>query len=334
MESSENSKDVGILAAIVPKFGPADQMAVARIARPSLQADDDVLVEVHASAVTPLDTYLRAGVKVGAYTPAPPYTPGFAMAGTLLSDVPGDAVLVEGRRVYGRAKSGANAEVAVCSATDVFPLPEGIPFPDAALICVPFETAYYSLFDLGGAQGGDTVLIHGAGGAVGRAAAQLAVMRGIHVIATCGERDVEIVRSFGVGDVVDYRSPNLADSVLARAGQSGINVVIDVAAKTNLPLDLEVAAPQGRVIIVGGTGPVEMDALPIISKGLTVAGVSLPSMSKRRIREIHATLYPLLERGLIKPHAATRFPLASIAEAHRAIEEGRGSGGVVIVRKV
>jgi NADPH2:quinone reductase len=291
---------------------------------------DEVLVAVPASSVTPLDTYLRRGIPVGDYTPTPPYVPGAAFAGVVVetgADVRNVAV---GERVYGRARSGSAAELAVCASDQAFALPDTIGFDDGALIAVPFETAWYGLVDLGRAAGGETVLVHGGAGSVGAATVQIARARGLRVIATCSGADREAVLAVGAHVVLDYRDPGLKDR-LAAAASGGVDVVVDVAARTNLALDIAICAPGGRIVIVGGTGPTPFDALPIIAKGLTIAGVDLRALTPRRRREIHAGIAAGLEAGILRPRASHRFGLDEAGAAHEAVEAGRGSGGVVLL---
>lgn len=316
-------------AAMATGFGPPSVLRIETIDTPAL-APGEVLVKVHASSVTPLDTYLRKGVPVGAYTPAPPYTPGAALAGTVESVGSGVIGIAPGSRVYGRARSGSAAEYAACLADEVYSLPANIDFADGAVIAVPFETAYYSLVDLAGAGGGETALIHGAAGSVGAAAVQIARSMGLRVIATCALADRDAVLANGADLAIDYARSDLTDAIRAAAGDRGVDVAIEVAARSNLARDLELAATGGRIVIVGGTGQTPFDALPVIAKGLRISGVDLRSMTSRRAAQIHAALYVGLADGRFRPRAAHRFSLVRIADAHAAIEAGRVPGGVVV----
>jgi NADPH2:quinone reductase len=319
-------------AALVSAFGSPDVLQVQTAPLPTL-APHEVLVSVRAAAVTPLDTYLRKGVPVGDYTPTPPYTPGFALAGevaALGAEATGFRI---GDRVYGRARSGAAAEFAACDAAAVHPLPAKIGFADAALIAVPYETAYYSLVDLAGAAGGETVLVQGAAGSVGAAAVQLARTLGLRVLATCSNADREAVIGHGAHEVLDYADgpDRIEAKVRELTRQRGVEIIIEIAAKANLGADLALAAPGGRIVIVGGTGQTPFDALPVIAKGLRLLGVDLRSVSPRRALQIHAVLAAGLENGTLRPRVAHRFPLEEIAAAHAAIEVGQGSGGVAVL---
>ena len=315
-------------AAVVESFGDPSVLTVAMQALPSPRADE-VLVEVHAASVTPLDTYLRNGVKIGNYTPDLPYTPGAALSGIVAAVGANEKRLEPGDRVYGRAFSGSNAEYALCHAAQLYALPPHIGFVEGALIAVPYETAYYSLVDLADGREGESVLVQGAAGAVGAATVQIAKSMGMTVIATCSQRDAEAVGANGADHVFDYHT-SYAEAVMTLTGGRGVDVIIEVAAKTNLAMDMRLAAPGGRIVIVGGTGDTPFNALLVIAKGLKILGVDLRAMSPARVSQVNMAIVAGLRSGILKPAAANHFPLEKIAEAHAAVEAGKGSGGVVL----
>ncbi|BDE06902.1 NADPH:quinone oxidoreductase [Vulcanimicrobium alpinum] len=326
-----NGDERAMRAARVRRFGPrADALHLDDLAIPAPQPGE-VVVRVRAAAVTPLDTYLRAGVAVGDYTPILPYTPGSAFAGIVAEIGAGVTDRVPGERVYGRTRSGAAAEWARCDAREVFPLPGRVDFADGAVVAVPFETAWWSLVDVAAARGGDVVLVQGAAGSVGAAAVQLARAMGLHVIATCAADDAARVRAHGAHAVIDFRDPHWTEAVREASGGRGVDVVVEVAAATNLVADAALAAPGGRIVVVGGTGATTIDPLVLIAKGLHVAGVDLRAIAPDRRAQIHAGIAAGLENGTLRPHAAHRFALHEIVDAHGALEERRGAGGVVLV---
>lgn len=316
-------------AVVVPAFGTPSVLALAEVEDPQ-PGPGEILVAVRASSVTPLDTYLRRGIAVGDYTPSVPYVPGAAFAGIVVETGKYVRHLGVGDRIYGRARSGSAAELAVCTSDHAFRLPDRLGFEDGAVIPVPFETAWYGLVDLGRASGGETVLVHGGAGSVGAAAIQVARAHGLRVIATCSQPDREAVLAAGAHVVLDYRDPGMKDQIAKTAG-SGVDVVIEIAARTNLAMDVDVCAPGGRIVIAGGTGPTSFDALPIIAKGLTIAGVDLRALTPRRRRDIHAGIGAGLEMGFLRPRAAHQFRMDEAAAAHEAVEAGRASGGAVLV---
>src|SRR5262249_41686788 len=142
-----------------------------------------VLVRIHAAGVNPYDTYMRAGTY--AIKPPLPYTPGSDGAGTVEEVGSGVSKVKKGDRVYtSRSISGCYAEYALTEEGQVHILPEKISFTQGAGVWVPYGTAYHGLAHSAQAKAGEIVLIHGASGGVGTAAAQIARTMGLTVFGT------------------------------------------------------------------------------------------------------------------------------------------------------
>src|SRR5437773_1389936 len=167
----------------VTQFGGPEVLKLETVPDPK-PAKGQVLVRVHAAGVNPVDTYIRSG----SYTNLSlPYTPGKDAAGII--EAKGDATdqFPLGDRVYTSGSiTGTYAELTLCDAADVHPLPKQISFAQGAALGVPYATAYRALFHRAEARAGETVLIHGASGGVGLAAVQFARSAGLTVIGTAG----------------------------------------------------------------------------------------------------------------------------------------------------
>lgn len=129
---------------------------------------------------------------------------------------------------------------------------------------------------------------------------------------------------------IDYKDADLLTK-LHDTMRSGANVIVDVAAKANLATNLAVAAPGGRIVIVGGTGDTNFNALHVIAKGLTIAGVDLNAVPAARMAQIHAYIGSGLAVGALRPASGRVMPLSQAVEAHQLIESGNAGGGVVLV---
>ena len=167
----------------VHKFGGPEVMTLEQMPDPK-PGHNQVLIRVRAIGVNPVETYLRSGSNPALPLP---YTPGTDAAGEVLAA--GDSVrgLPAGARVYtSDTLTGAYADLTLCEASDVHPLPEKISFAQGAAVNIPCATAWRALFQRARAVPGETVLIHGASGGVGNAAIQLARAAGLIVIATAG----------------------------------------------------------------------------------------------------------------------------------------------------
>ena len=228
----------------IKQFGDISCLELEMISRP-VPREDDVLTKVFASTVTPLDTYLRSGLNVGAHTPKLPYTPGAAFSGVVEAVGSSVTSVKLGDRVYGRSRSGANAEYTLSLGHQTHHFPADIDFQSAAQISVPYETAYHALVQLAEGHAGETVLVQGAAGSVGSAAVQIARALGFQAFATCSSGDVESVLRNGAHQCFDYRDPENAKRIHELTRARGIDIVIEVQAKTNLSFDFKVAGQGG-----------------------------------------------------------------------------------------
>ena len=173
-------------AIVVREFGGPEVLKLEEVPTPR-PAAGQVLVRVKATGVNPYDTYMRNGTY--AIKPPLPYTPGSDAAGTVESVGAGITKVKPGDRVYtANTLSGAYAEYALASESQVHPLPDRAAFAQGAGVWVPYGTAYHALRHFADARAGETLLVHGASGGVGTAAVQIARAMGLVVSARPGRR--------------------------------------------------------------------------------------------------------------------------------------------------
>jgi NADPH2:quinone reductase len=289
------------------------------------------LVAVKAIGVNPVEVYIRAGTYPR--KPELPYTPGTDAAGVVEAVGPGAEGFKAGDRVYVYgAVAGVYAQQAVVETSRAFPLPKALSFEQGAAMGVPYGTAHRALFRLGEARKGETVLIHGASGGVGVAAVQLALAAGLIVIGTGGGADgAAFVKSLGAQHALDHRAPGYQDEILRLTGGKGVDVIVEMLANVNLPADLALAAPGGRIAVVGSRGPVAIDPRLAMSKDLTIRGMSLWNMSDADRKTVHADLGKGLASGALKPMIAKSFPLAEAPAAHEAVLAAGARGKIVLI---
>jgi NADPH2:quinone reductase len=295
-----------------------------------------VVVRVRAAGVNPVDAYMHSGT----YTRKPPlpYTPGQDGAGEIQS-VGGDVKEFKaGDRVYisgvGNTAAGAGtyAELALCAASQLHPLPARASFAQGAALGVPYCTAYRALFQRAQARPGETVLVHGATGGVGIACVELAHARGLTVIGTGGtDRGLAAAREHGAAVVVNHREAGYTDEILRASDGKGVNLIVEMAAHVNLDRDLALLAKHGRIVVVGNRGKTEIDARQAMGRDAAILGMTLFNVNDADFVEIHAALIGGLANGTLNPVVGREIPLAEATRAHEAVMEPGALGKIVLV---
>lgn len=320
-------------AIVVDRFGPPGVMCLRELPAPRV-GEGQVLVRVRAAGVNPVDTYVRSGNY--ALKPPLPYTPGGDGAGVI--DAVGDGVM--GLRVGDRVYVGGSiagqifglyATHAICSATQVHPLPEHVSFEQGAAVNVAYVTAYRALFDRAGVQPGETVLVHGASGGVGLAAVQLAAAHGAVVLGTAGsDPGRTLVTASGASAVFDHSKPGYLDDIRRVVGEKGIDVIIEMLANVNLDHDLDLLAKFGRVVVVGNRGRVEIDPRQTMGKESAILGVQMWAGGEAAVMRAHAHIVAGLRGRVLNPVVGPVFRLADAAAAHEAVMSPGHVGKVVL----
>lgn len=314
----------------VHEFGGPEVLRLEEVSDPQA-GPGQVLVRLHAIGVNPVDTYVRAGTY--AMKPALPYTPGSDGAGIV--EAVGDSVdkVKAGDRIYiAGTLSGTYAELALCEAVQVHPLPESVSFAQGAALGVPYATAYRALFQRAQAVAGETALVHGASGGVGIAAVQLARAAGMTVIGTAGtDEGLQLVEAQGAQYAFNHHDPDYLQEILATNCARGVDVILEMLANVNLGRDLTVLAKGGRVVIIGSRGSVEMNPRDAMARDAAILGMTLPNTPPTALAAIHEALGAGLAQGQLRPIIGRELPLAEAAQAHEAVMEPGAKGKIVLV---
>lgn len=315
-------------AAFIERRGSADEIRYGDLPVPEV-GPADVLVQVEAVAVNQVDTFVRSG----AYpTPLPfPFVIGRDLVGTVVARGPGVAGFGVGDRVWSNSlghggRQGAAAEYAAVGATRAYPVPAGL--DPAAMVSVvhPAATAYLALHVHGGLRGGDTVLIAGAAGHVGRAATVMATRAGARVIATAGAGDLDLCRHLGADVVVDYRHPDLA-RMLAGAAPEGVDLHLNTSGRQSLAAALPLMAPRGRVVVMAGleARPV-LPIGPLYTRDIGIVGFAISNASTPDLAAAARRVNQLVADGVLAAGPVEVLPLSAAADAHRRVEGGEVRG--------
>lgn len=312
-------------------YGGPEVLTIEELAKP-VPAPGEVLVRVENAAVNPLDWhYLRGSPYImrlasGIGGPARPRL-GVDFAGTVESVGPGVTRFQPGDRVFG-GKFGAFAEyVTVDAAGSLVPMPPNLDFEQAAGVPIAALTALQALRDHGGVQPGQKVLINGASGGVGTFAVQIARSIGAEVTGVCSTRNVELVRSLGADQVIDYKQADYT------RGAQRWDVIIDNVGNHSVLANLAVLSDRGVYVIVGGPGG---DWLGPLLRPLWAMLVDpfvdrqLDMVMARQSRVDLETLAAMLASGQLRTAIDRRFVLDDIAEAIRYSETGRARGKIIV----
>jgi NADPH:quinone reductase-like Zn-dependent oxidoreductase len=298
-----------VKAARFSRFGGPEVLEIVDLPDPH-PGPGQVRIAVRAAGVNPSDWKKRKGLMDEEL----PQTMGHEAAGVVDELGEGVADAAVGDRVFGLSAEGAaQAELAVLSF--YAPIPPSLNFAGAAALPAAIETATRALDQLG-AGSGSTLLISGASGSVGSAAVQLAVVRGARVIGTASPANHDYLRSLGA-EPVAY-GEGLARRVRALA-PDGVGAALDVAGSGVLPELIELAGGPEHVVTIADFG------------GAQQHGVRFSSGDAGRAVHALAEIGELIESGRFSLPVAQTFPLAEIAEAHRAGEDGHVRGKLVLV---
>nr|XP_002122396.1 quinone oxidoreductase [Ciona intestinalis] len=317
---------------LVSKFGDPDVLEIRRdLPIPKPEANE-VLVKVAAVGVNPVDTYIRSGNY--ARLPVLPYIPGNDMAGTVVFAGADVKNVKEGERVasFMHVKSGAYAEYCVVNSNWLVSLPDDYDFRKGAAVGTPYFTAYRALFTKGNAKPSDIVLVHGASGGVGMAVCQFALSQGITVYGTAGsDEGIKAVRTQGIKKVFNHREEGYTEKIMKATGGKGPDLIIEMLSNVNLNRDLQMLAPNGRVIIVGCRGPIEINPRLMMGKESRVEGVGLFVTPQNDFSNMSKIITAGLKQGWLDPAVGSEYSLNSAEKAHKDIIHNKGAQGKMVL---
>jgi NADPH2:quinone reductase len=277
--------------------------------------------------------------RMGKYPPPPGASdiPGLEISGEVVA-VRDVHTMDVGQHVCALVAGGGYAEYCTAPAEQCLRVPDAVAWPHGAAIPETFFTVWTNLFERGRLQAGERVLIHGGTSGIGTTAIQLARAFGAIPIATAGSDDkCDACRRLGAGRAINYRTEDFVSVVRDETGGDGVDVILDIIGGDYLSRNLECLRLDGRLVQVGliGGSRASLDLRAILQKRLTLTGSTLrartPAEKGRIARELERQVWPLLDRGLVRPIVHAEFPLERAADAHRELESGRVIGKLVLV---
>lgn len=299
--------------AFITTFGAPDGLVIGE--RP-LRAPQptEVIVRVDAASVSPLDVKMTAGHMQQVFPVELPYVPGTDFSGVVDSAGVQVTHVKPGDRVVGRtapSAGGAFAQSLVISADDVGLIPAEMSVEQAAALPTAFSTAQHALFNVGQLKRGQRVLIHAAAGGVGSVAVQLAHQAGAHVVATASGRNLDLVKSLGADEVIDYRQQNFAKT-------RDIDLVLDTVGGDTLARSWTVLRAGGRIATL-----VEFGIQP--TNGHSGEFVFLASATPFLSQATR-----LFQKGQLQVITDSIFPLDEARSALEKVATGHARGKVLI----
>ncbi|WP_312719188.1 NAD(P)H-quinone oxidoreductase [Mobilicoccus sp.] len=323
-----------MLAVTIPTPGDLDALVLAEVEDPT-PAAGEVLVDVVAAGVNRADLLQRQGH----YDPPPgssPY-PGLEVSGRISALGEGVEGWSVGDEVCALLVGGGYAAKVAVPAGQLLPVPSGLSLVEAAALPEVACTVWSNVVMTAGLAEGETLLVHGGGSGIGTMAIQIARALGARVAVTAGSPGkLDACRDLGADILIDYKEEDFVEALKAATDGHGADVILDVIGAKYLPRNVAALATGGRLVIIGMQGGVKGE-LPI---GLLLAkrgAVHATSLRARPLEEksaivaaVREHVWPLVERGEVRPIIDRTLPLAEVREAHRVLDESSHIGKVLL----
>jgi NADPH:quinone reductase-like Zn-dependent oxidoreductase len=305
-------------AAILTAYG--NELEVTDVVRPDLP-DDSVMIEVHAAAINPIDWIVMDGYVKDMLPYDLPWTVGYDVSGVVAEVGPDAQGFSTGDEVFARAGSmqaGTMAEYSAVKASDLALKPGNISHAEAAGIPLAGLTAWQALFDKGGLQSGQRVLVHAGSGGVGTLAIQFAKHAGAWVASTASAKNKNLVQSLGADQFVDYSNERFEDVV------ESCDLVLDMVGGDTLKRSFDVVKPGGTIVSIKGEAP----------EGLAAErNVAFQAFFMEPNGEQLTEIATLITDGTVRPVLDSTFPLDDVVAAYGYARSGTANGKIAVIMR-
>ncbi|WP_331233608.1 quinone oxidoreductase family protein [Natronorarus salvus] len=317
----------------VTEYGDSEVVEPVESERPE-PGPGEVRIAVEAAGLNFADVMQRRGDYLGG--PEPPFVPGMEAAGAV--DVVGEGVEYEvGDRVVAMLGGGGYAEYALADAESLFPLPDGMSTTEAAGMPVQYLTAHACLFEWGGLEGGERVLIQAAAGGVGTAAVQLASRVGAEVFGTASTPEkLALAERLGCDHPIRYTEEAFDEVVMEETDGEGVDLVLESVGGETFSRSLDALSPMGRLVAFGAASgePGTIDSVRLLFETKSVLGFHLGTSMRHAPDRVLSALPDLTEgfaSGELRVVLGESFALSEAADAHAHVESRRSSGKVLLI---
>ena len=318
---------------IITEPGGVDKLAYETVATPS-PANTEVLVKVHAFGLNRPDILQRQGLYPMPKGVTP--VPGLEVAGIVEAVGTEVTAFKVGDKVCGLTNGGGYAEYCVVPESQTLAMPEGVSFIQAAAIPETFYTVWANVFQMGRAQAGETVLIHGGTSGIGTTALMLCNALGMKTFATVGS-DEKVQAISALTTAINYKTQDFEQVINEATDNGGVDIILDIVGAPYLAQNLNLLRRDGRLVYIaflGGAKAKEVKLGQIMMKRLTITGSTMRARNTAEKAEIteglKANVAPLWAKGECLPMIYKTFKFDQIQAAHEEMDTGEHVGKVVV----
>ena len=318
---------------IITEAGGPEKLAYETVTIPTAQADE-VLVKVHAFGINRPDILQRQGL----YPMPKGVTPvlGLEVAGEIVAVGANVTQFKVGDKVCGLTNGGGYAEYCVVPESQTLNIPENVSFIQAAAIPETFFTVWANVFQMGRAQAGETVLVHGGTSGIGTTALMLCKALGIKTFATVGT-DEKVAAIADLTTAINYKTQDFEQVINEKTDNGGVDVILDMVGAPYLERNLNLLRRDGRLVYIAflaGAKAKDVKLGQIMMKRLTITGSTMRARTTAEKAEIAQglkdTVEPLWAKGECLPMIYKTFKFDQIQDAHACMDTGEHVGKVVV----
>ncbi len=296
----------------------------------------EILVKVAAAGVNRPDVAQRSG----SYPPPPGASdlPGLEISGEVVALGEGASKHKVGDKVMSLVAGGGYAQYCIAPDAQAMTVPDGFSMIEAGATAETLMTVWHNVFERGGLQPGETVLIHGGSSGIGTMAIQLAKAFGSKVIVTVGSQDkADACLKLGADHAINYKTEDFVARVKEITDGKGVELILDMVGGDYVDKNYDAAAMDGRIVQIAVLNGMKatVNISKVMRKRLHHTGSTLRPRSAddkaAMVQAIEANVLPLLRDGKVKPLMDSTFPLEQAADAHRRMESSQHIGKIVLV---
>jgi NADPH:quinone reductase-like Zn-dependent oxidoreductase len=297
-------------------FGKSEVIALNEIPQPEIKTPDDVLIQVKAASINPLDMKIRMGFMQQMRPVELPFTPGLDASGIVVAFGENVNNVTVGDEVIAVTMANAYSEFVIANQNFVSKKPSNVSFEEATSLAVNIGTSESILFTEGNLVPGQKVLIQGAAGAVGATMVQLAKNNGLYVYATASSKGLELVKELGADEVFDYKSQDVSELVF------DVDLVADCAGGESQAKLFKTLKQGGKLLSIAGMPSPELAQKHNVEAKFVMSNLSTKNLENG---------LKLVAEGKIKPFVSKVFKLEEAAQAQDFLSAGGVNGKVVLI---